>query len=145
MPPAMHKPTNPSWINRQIQSEYCHCALCHALTDWSWSHSVEIPVYCPENYRLYNGRCFGVHHNQLNFSDAETECNKLPGGHLVAFRSQKELDFIKHQRFYFSSFHTLGYKYVQQQQCIHVVFQKGNVSNGNLITKHNCWFLKHLC
>ena len=26
---------------------------------------------------------------------AEKQCNQLPGGHLAAFRSQEELDFIK--------------------------------------------------
>ena len=56
---------------------------------------VEIPVYCPENYRLCNGRCFGAHQDRLNFFDAEAECNKLRGGHLAAFRLQQELDFIE--------------------------------------------------
>ena len=62
---------------------------------WSLFWFVETPVYCPENYQLYNGRCFGVPHNLLNFSDAEAECNKLPGGHLAAFRSVEEWDLIK--------------------------------------------------
>ena len=53
-----------------------------------------ILVYCPGEYKLYNGRCFGVITTNLNLTMAEAECNKLPGGHISAFRSQDELDFI---------------------------------------------------
>ena len=74
-----------SWINRTH-------APHSSLESFDF---VEMPRYCPENYKLYNGRCFGVHENPLNFSDAEAECSKLPGGHLAAFRSQDELDFIR--------------------------------------------------
>ena len=56
---------------------------------------LDVPILCPSNYTLHNGRCFGVHENKLNFTDAETECNKLPGGHLAAFRSVEEWNFVK--------------------------------------------------
>ena len=59
------------------------------------SEVLDVPTYCPDNYTLYNGRCFGVHGNGLNFTDAESECNKLFGGHLAAFRSAEEWDFVK--------------------------------------------------
>ena len=78
------------WSTAYNVSRKKRCSSLHPYFDF-----VEIPVYCPENYRLYNGRCFGVHDNDLNFTLAEKQCNKLPGGHLAAFRSQEELDFIK--------------------------------------------------
>ena len=52
-------------------------------------------TFCPENYTLYDGRCFGVHDNKLNFADAESECNKMSGGHLTAMYSNEELTFLK--------------------------------------------------
>ena len=56
---------------------------------------LEVSIICPENYTLYNGRCYGVHNRELNFTDAESECKKLPEGHLAAFRSEEEYDFVK--------------------------------------------------
>ena len=52
------------------------------------------PIYCPKDYQFYNGSCFGVHNEALNFAEAETECNKLPDGHLAAYHSQDERDFL---------------------------------------------------
>ena len=60
-----------------------------------FSKVLDAPIFCPDNYTLYNGRCFGVHGNELNFTDAESEYNKLPGGHLAAFRSAEEWAFVK--------------------------------------------------
>ena len=57
---------------------------------------LDVPTFCPAHYTLYNGRCFDVHDNKLEFWDAEAECNKLPGGHLAAFRCVEEWDFVKH-------------------------------------------------
>ena len=44
---------------------------------------------------LRNRRCFRVHVNELSFQEAENECNKLPGGHVAAFRDKSEQQFLQ--------------------------------------------------
>ena len=52
------------------------------------------PIYCPNNYQFYNGSCYGIHNETLYFTEAETECNKLPNGHLASYNSQHERNFL---------------------------------------------------
>ena len=57
--------------------------------------NIEAATFCSENYKLHGNRCFGIENIALNFSAAETECNKRLGGHLAAFRDGDELNFLK--------------------------------------------------
>ena len=68
----------------------------HIATNNSVSVSVSPGVSCPEDYEIFNGTCFGFHDTELNQSDAEAACNDfLPGGHLAAFHSQQEYNFVR--------------------------------------------------
>ena len=51
-------------------------------------------IYCPKDYQFYNGSCFEIHNEALTFAEAETECNRLPDGHLAAYHSKNEKDFL---------------------------------------------------
>ena len=78
----------PRWTERRQLTTCVHVMSELIVLD------TDILVYCPEEYKLYNGRCFGVLITDLNFTTAEAECKKIPEGHLVAFRSPDELNFI---------------------------------------------------
>ena len=52
---------------------------------------------CPIDYKLYddvnnlnNSRCYTLHNEEKDFYDAETECNKLSGGHLASFHTEDQ-------------------------------------------------------
>ena len=47
----------------------------------------DVSARCPEGYEFFNGRCFVAHQTPLKFDEAETECNKQPGGYLASIRS----------------------------------------------------------
>ena len=63
-----------------------------------FSCTTDVYARCPEGYSLFNGRCFVLNTHARNFDQAETECNKLPGGHLAAIRSADDFEFLKELR-----------------------------------------------
>ena len=57
--------------------------------------------HCQDGYSLHdnevsyqNYKCYKLHTLEKNFTDAESECNKLPGGHLASFQTQAQRDFL---------------------------------------------------
>ena len=67
--------------------------LCPVLFGFTATEGLS-SVFCPADYTLYKGICFHKKDTPLNFNDAERECNKLPRGHLAAFRDDDEFQFL---------------------------------------------------
>ena len=54
---------------------------------------ISLPL-CPDLYTLNNGSCFKMVDSAVPFDDADDECKKLPGRHLVTFNSMDEWKFL---------------------------------------------------
>uniref|UniRef100_A0A6B2F273 C-type lectin domain-containing protein n=1 Tax=Bothriechis nigroviridis TaxID=88079 RepID=A0A6B2F273_BOTNI len=50
---------------------------------------------CPPDWSSYEGHCYRVFEEQMNWEDAEKFCTEQhKGSNLVSFRSSEELDFV---------------------------------------------------
>ena len=85
-----------SLISTKVLIYSSHSYIIHV---WHIFFSSDTQAYCPEGYVLYNGRCFGVESTELSFQEAENVGNKLPGGHLAAFRDDSEREFLQGLRY----------------------------------------------
>ena len=54
----------------------------------------EPPSPCAEGFTLYEGVCYKLFTTNRTWSDAEAECNELPGGHLAVFHSQEDFNVL---------------------------------------------------
>uniref|UniRef100_A0A6B2F7N8 C-type lectin domain-containing protein n=1 Tax=Bothriechis nubestris TaxID=1766655 RepID=A0A6B2F7N8_9SAUR len=50
---------------------------------------------CPSGWSSYEGHCYRVFEEEMNWADAENVCTQQhTGGHLVSFHSTEEADFV---------------------------------------------------
>ena len=52
------------------------------------------PSPCAEGFTLREGICYKLSTSQKQWDDAEAKCNELPGGHLAAFHSSEDFNFL---------------------------------------------------
>ncbi len=50
---------------------------------------------CPDGYTRFEDKCFVRHLTKLNWTDAESVCNEMPGGHLASFNTLTQWNFVK--------------------------------------------------
>ena len=51
--------------------------------------------YCLPGHTLYNGKCYNLYLRGATFNAAEAACNKLNEGHLAAYHSLQDYEFLQ--------------------------------------------------
>ena len=52
------------------------------------------PNYCPQEHTTFQGKCYKLYREQSRNKKAEESCNMLAEGHLVAYHTKEEYDFV---------------------------------------------------
>jgi len=53
------------------------------------------PFICPEGWPEYEGSCYKLHSNRLDWNEAKTNCTSYEGGNLASINSEEEWAFVE--------------------------------------------------
>ena len=60
-----------------------------------WIYCIFFAEYCLSGHTLYNGKCYKLYLRGAAFEATEAACNKLNEGHLAAYHSLEDYEFLK--------------------------------------------------